>query len=430
MKYHCTHCSHDFELEEKDFRRCPKCFWTTSLIPFEERKNSAGAESSLPPSAKPALRTSVPVRKLFFVFLICTTLSILIVIFAKFSFQLPYSIQNIVKPKVKEPLVPGKKSGESLISFLNAEEKNRLLKPFQLTIPRKLTEDEEEILKKQVSIPQTLSEKPKLLAWSEGDFEKMLESEQKKRKVYLGWAYVRAVKKTFEKYVPSAMEAYEKGDYVLARDLFLTSLTFPIYRNDPRRHRAIALVILRPYINDIIGKVAVLNQYLMTQQLATEVNSLFQSYQTLFPVLELQEWDRASQLITELKRRVESFEHMPQTEQLSYGRSFGLLDPEIQMAIQTEAAPKPEAAVNLKTLMIDLNLKEQVVRQNRGDELLKAQKQYEEILSLLEEGNLEEARTKLGTIEAPPELVQDARTKIALIDQTSALQKTKQEKGQ
>ena len=134
-------------------------------------------------------------------------------------------------------------------------------------------------------------------------------------------------------------------------------------------------------------------------------------------------------MMAELKRQMVAFENRPPEESADYGPSFALLDPEIRTAIQIEAQPKPEAVVNLKTLTVDLNLKEKVVRQNRAEELLKVQKQYEEIFRLLETSDLEAARDRLKGIEFPPELFDDARAKIALIDQAFALQKAKENKG-
>ena len=431
MKYRCTHCSNAFELNERDFQRCPSCFWTTSLVPFEQAaETSEPVKASQTFSPKPPKSNFVNAKLIIFL-LTCAAIGTLIGIFVALKpslpkFSLPVSIPKTTKPDSKGG--SSKKSGASLISFLNAEEKARLAKLFQITIPRQLTEDEEEVLKKQVSVPKSVSDKPKISTWNKDDFEKMLEAEQKKRKVYLGWAYERAITKVFEKYYPSAAEAYEKGDSVLARELFIKSLTFPIYRNNVVRHRAVALVMLRPYINDVIGKIATINQYMTIQKSAATIDTIHQSYQELFSVLDLHEWEKASQMMADLKGRIDAFESQPAEGQVDYGAAFGLLDPEIRTAVQIETQPKPEAAANFKAMVVDLNLKEQIVRQNTADELLKVQKAYEEISRLIQEGDLEGARNGLREIQFPPELVEDARAKMALIDQAEALRKAKEEK--
>lgn len=347
----------------------------------------------------------------------------------QFSIKLPNwtGKQETSKPEA-EQIALEQKSTEATQALLTKEEQDELAKPFQITIPRQLSNDEEEILKKQVSFPASLAEKPKLRIWKKEEFEKMIASEQKGRRIRLGWWYVRSLTKTFEEYYPAAAKAFEEGDYVLARELFIKSLSFPTYQNDPKVHRAVALVMLRPYINDVIGKIALLNQYLLSQSLITEVHTLFTSYQALFSVLELQEWERALQLIREIKKQISDFESKPQNAQVNYPVAFAEIDPEIQAALQNEAAPKPEGAVSLKALSIDLDLKEKVVRQNTEEELLKVQRQYEEASHLLADGNWQAAREKLRAIEFPPELANEAKKKLALMDQANALREAKGKK--
>ena len=345
----------------------------------------------------------------------------------KIQFLLP--AWNAIVPKMLKPkdhaAVSKPKTLEDIKSLLTDKDRAELTQPLQLTIPRPLDEDEEAILKKQVSSPAQLVQKPKLSAWKKKDFEAMLENDQKKRKIYMGWAYNRSLVKTFDDNYPKAMEAFEHGDYILARDLFFKSLSFPVYRNEVQFHRAVALVILRPYVNDVIAKIATLNQYLLSQSLLIDVRSLSQSYEGLFAVLELHEWERAFQIIGELKKQIDALENRPQGAEVVYPPSFNALDAELQGAIRSEASPKPEGAVDLKALKIDLELKEKAVHQNTTEELLKIQKQCEEISRLLVEGNLEQALDRLRDIEYPAEVADQARKKIAFIEKAFALEQSK-----
>ncbi|MBI4358270.1 MAG: hypothetical protein HY584_03130, partial [Candidatus Omnitrophica bacterium] len=421
MRYRCTHCSHVFELREQEFQRCPNCFWTTSLAPFQaEGEQKTVTEVSKPPVSEPSSpKWNAKPFVTFIILMVAVGTSLFLWFKAgrpipKFAAQFPTEIPKAIWPKPDlSKVIPQPKPSKALDSFLTKEERTELSQSFQVTIPRKLSEDEEEILKKQVSFPANFAEKPKLEKWDKGDFEKMIKSEQDKRKIRLGWWYVRSLTKTFESHYAGAFDAYDAGNDELARALFIRTLSFPIYRNDVKFHRAVALVMLRPYINDVIGKIALINQYLLTQNLAAEVRALFESYEALFPVFELQEWDRALQLMEELKKKIEVFESRPQNTQVSYPPAFGLLDAEIQAAIQAEAAPKPEAAVNLKALQIDLGLKEKVVRQNTPGELVKIQKQYELAMQDLKEGDWLSARDSFRAIEHPPELAAEAKKKLA-----------------
>ena len=97
---------------------------------------------------------------------------------------------------------------------LSEEERTSLLSGFKIETPRPLTQDEEEVLKKRVSRPEQLTAKPVIKMWTEDDFSSLLQQEQKKRKITLGWVYVRSLKKTFEKnYLPGGTTGIKSGGY-------------------------------------------------------------------------------------------------------------------------------------------------------------------------------------------------------------------------
>lgn len=415
MKYQCTHCSHTFELSEREFQRCPNCFWTTSLV-AEQQETAPQKEPKVPqpPATHPA-RASIQFPIQLFVILMVLGLT-----GASFF---------VLKQKgyFKSKETPVKKiSAQEVSKALSESERTQLSRPFQITIPRQITEDEEKILKKQVSFPTKLAEKPAVVPWKKKDFENMLAAEQKSRKIQLGWGYEKSLINVFEKNYPAAVKAFDQGGYAQARIHFLDSLSFPIYKNNRQLHRAVVLVMLRPYINDVIGKIAILNQYLIGQNYLTEVSAIFSVYQALFPVIELQEWDKALTQLTQLKDQIKAFEQKPKDQSVPIPPSFGTLDQEIQNAIQIEAGPKPDAAINLKTLTVDLDLKEKIVRANTAGELANVQKEYQQALSLIEQGNWEEARDILRSIEFPPELVEDVRTKLEITEKMLTLNSNKQ----
>ncbi len=439
MKYRCSHCNHIFELQDREFHRCPNCFWTTSLVPVGRESGQVSIPNVISPvSQEPKIQKTIP-KKPIIVLVAVGLIGGLIFILFKTGVSIPnFSIHLPKFPTLSHKLESSKSElaqasqkkqpSKAARSLLTSEEHAQLVESFKVTIPRKLSEDEEEILKKQVSLPAKLAEKPKITVWKKEDFEKMIESEQQKRKILLGWLYVRSLTKTFEKYYPAAVQVFDKGNYAESRGLFIQSLLFPVYQNNPKIHRAVALVMLRPYINDVIGKIAILNQYLLTQNLSTEAHGIFESYQALFPVLELHEWDHALQMIAGLKTRITAFQNRPQDAKTDYPPAFGQIDTELQAAIQAEAGPKPEAAVNLRALIVDLDLKEKIARQNTAEELSKIQKQYEQAIEMLKQGNWQEARDVLLAIEYPSELVEEARKKLGLIEKMFALEEAKTKK--
>ncbi len=433
MKYRCTHCNHTFELSDHEFQRCPNCFWTTSLVNLEEESAQKEINASKPVTTdRSKTRSFFPIPIFFGIAVLgIAVIAVLISIqkgnFKNLKFKAPLlshlgKKQNMEPPGPSEEGSPVRKwSVDQVAKALTEAERTHLSRPFQITVPRQVTEDEEKILKKQVSFPAKLSEKPVIVPWKKEDFENLLSTEQKSRKIQLGWNYERSLNRIFEKNYQAAMKAFDQGDYRLTRTHFIDSLSFPVYRNNRQLYRAVVLVMLRPFINDVIGKIAILNQYLVGQNYLSEVNSIFSTYQALFPVLELQEWEKVLSMITELKDQVNAFEQKPKDQAVPPPASFAALDPEIQSAVQTEASPKPEAAINLKALTVDLDLKEKVVRSNTAEELTGIQKRYQQALLLIGEGNWEEARNILRSIEFPPELVEDVKTKLEIIDKILAL---------
>lgn len=438
MKYKCLHCNHVFELGEKDFQRCPNCFWTTSLA-AQGMKDRTEVESPLSSPAPAPAKISFPMKKwlvkgaaaLLGAGLLFAVLFFVVSnrerIWASWPKWLPlqasFSLPSLTAPKTASVPAPRPaKLSRDPKTILSPEEWGELTRVFQLTIPRPLTPDEEEILKKQVSLPGSLTKLPSLLMWTKDDFEQFLESEQKKRKIPIGFWYERQVKKTFRDHYLAAASAFKSGDYVQVRDELIRSLAFPVYQNNLERYRAVVLVMLRPFINDVLGKLAVLNQYLMNQTLASEAEAVYRAYQTLVPLLDLHEWEKAAPLISSLKQRAASFEGKTGQVPIPPSPALSTVDPEIRAAIERETTPPEGTAVNLRALSVDLDLKEKVVRENMPEALTKVQKEYEDALQLLRNEKWGEAREQLRAVEYPPELVQDAKKKIALVDKLLAAQ--------
>jgi len=160
MRYRCTHCSHVFELKEREFQRCPNCFWTTSLAPLEaEGEKKAASEVSEPSISKlPSPRFNAKPLFIFAVLVVAVGTALFLWFRAgkpvpKFAVRFPTGIPKTIWPKADVDKVTSKpKVSKALDLFLTKEERAELSQSFQVTIPRKLSEDEEEILKKQEKI--------------------------------------------------------------------------------------------------------------------------------------------------------------------------------------------------------------------------------------------------------------------------------------
>ena len=398
VKYRCSHCNHTFELEAKDFRRCPNCFWTTSLVELADEKEETSTAGTVSPPVsgqEVALRRwkwRPILRQLLFLIAVAGVIGILWFFFfgpAKVGDKMQQNFTAFIASKAvsKPQEIPGAPKTEIARGAelrLSEEERTSLLSGFKIETPRPLTQDEEEVLKKRVSRPEQLTAKPVIKMWTEDDFSSLLQQEQKKRKITLGWVYVRSLKKTFEKnYLPGG-EAFQAGNYELARDFFIRSLSFPVYQNDPRLYRAVVLVMLRPFINDVIGKAAVLNQYFLRQSSLGEVDAVSASYEALFGFLTSRDWSRALESVRELKNRIGRFESKPQEVFIQLPPTLGEIDPELQNAVRTEAAPKADAVMSWKAVLIDLGLKEEIVKQNLPESLKEVQAAFDTAVQLLE----------------------------------------------
>ena len=252
--------------------------------------------------------------------------------------------------------------------------------------------------------------------WSREDFRVLLRAEQAKRKIPLGGWYVRRLTKIFDEHYSAAGRLVSSGDYVLARESLLKSISFPVYQNDVKLYRAVVLVMLQPYINDVIGKISVLNQHLFNERLSTQAQAIFKAYQSLPAPLDLRDWDETLRSIKALREQVASFGKSAEGSSVEYPPAFAQVDADIQAVIQRTAVPNPEKAADFKTLLVDLDLKEKVAKQNTAEALAEVQKQYEQALHFIEEKKWQEAYNRLGEITFPSELVEEARRKAAIIE--------------
>ncbi len=450
-KFRCTHCQHVFELAAKDLQRCPNCFWTTSLISLNQEGESAqpSSQSFRQPASesthqKKKNSNSTWIRLVARVFVIGSILALLAgvcvwayprvgswvqsgkidsVLKSRSFASLPIFShkEKLVEPKQQEKTAGvQKKEKASNPTVLSGEDQALLAKPFPISGQPKLSSEEEQALQAKSDRVNLGSEKALLPFWGKQDFENLLQNEMKNRKIELGWGYERALVKTFERHYLPAKEAYDASNYELARTQLLESLNFPIYQNNPIRYRAIVLVMLRPFINDVIGKVAMLNQRLLAAQFVTEANAIFDEYDSLSQLLKSGAWVNAQEKIQHLKNRIQTFENKPAAESIGYPPSLSKIDLELQAAIRLESAPKLDALANWNPLLIDLDHKEKIVQRNLPDSLKKMTDLFAQAIALVESGQLEEARLKFRAVEFPSELVEEARKRVEILDRALA----------
>lgn len=427
MKYQCTHCNHVFESAETEVRHCPKCFWTTSVIPLSDKKADSAKVEVKEKLPKPATRSKGPLV-IFFILIVITAgigSYVFFIVFQPKRSGTNIKIESSLESASAKAKSLNKKSKEakeqSKLDFLTDEERKQLNARFELQIPRQLSADEEEILKKQVSFSSDLDSRPTLSMWGKEDFKNFLKAEQARKKIPLGGFYIRKLNKLFEERYLKAAELIKAGSYFEAREELLKALMFPVYQNDIKMHRAVALVMLRSYVNDILGKIVAINQYLYNQRLSTQAAGIYKNYQHLFSAIDLKDWDGALSSIKSLRAQAAAFENDARDNNVQYPPTLNSLDQELQAAVVKTTKPDAKKAIDLKGLLIDLDLKERVVKDNQPDSIAEAQKQYRKAFSMIETEDWQGALQKLAEIIFPPELAEDARNKMAIIQKITAV---------
>lgn len=437
MKFRCGHCNHVFILNNEDLRRCPKCFWTTALDPIldgdEGSKPQPVIKNKKPvsPAGKQDQTNWLPLLGMGALLLIVAGMIVAAGIFflprihpmeKLASIRLPSFLGLKTEKKPIEKRLPSSSTAPSNTAkpaaALTDEEKKELLIPFQISIPRILSKEEMEIIKKQVPSPAGLTTKPKMSFWSLEDFKKMLKTAQDQRKIPLGFFYVHAVNKVFESGYLKAAQFYEQGDYVQARNSLIEGLVLPVYQGDQLTNRAVALVMLRPYINDVLGKLSVIQGYFAYQQTADELRNIYKLYQDLLSALDLHDWGKSEDLIAQTLNQINQVNVVAQPARpMQYPPVFAQVDQEIQNAILREAGTgKPPAQVSdLTALKADLEAKAKVARENKEEALIAVQKQYEQAVDDIKQQNWQAAYDKLKEISYPEELVENVRKKMEIL---------------
>jgi len=300
---------------------------------------------------------------------------------------------------------------------LAPEEREILNRKVSLEAAPILTGPEREILRHRVVFrprpPQGIPTPP----WEEKQFDEFLEGEQLKYQVPLERSYRRKLKQLFrDHYVPAA-QAFEARDFLKARDEWIRSLRFPIYKNDVAKHRGVVLTMLRPFVNDTLSKIGAMNASLMGKELHANEEEIKSIYEGLQDLLAKDSWEEANAKVLELTKRLEAIEKPPrETTPSPLPQEIAFVDTDIQEVLLAQAAPAQPSLPDWGALREDLRAKEEVVQNHLPGGWETVRKQYEEARLLLQNRNWREAKELLQKIDSPEALAEDARAKIAIIE--------------
>ncbi len=420
-QYYCEHCGKKFDAPETIVQRCPSCFWTTSvhLVGEPDSPKKVDLTKDIKPPL-PKLKSPNISPKIF---KIITALVIIIaaVWVLKSIVQQTSGIVDNVKTRLSEEDKPKPDVQKTPVSEMPAEpvlsdaEAQILAREVKLEIPRPFGQDELQIFNQRVDFPfQT--EKPQLSKmWTQDDFEAFLVKQQKARGIYFSWGYERKLIQLFKEHYLKAGEALAKNDYETARYEFIQSLVFPVYSNNPLHHKAVALVMLQPYINDVLGKIHQLNMHLLMARVRNSMQPVETKYGTLFDLVKDNKIEEAFQLAESLERDIELTNNVAKQVQIDYPPEVAQIDSDIRRGIDIQDELLEPVSVKLTSVAADLRIKKKVLSQNLPASLRVIQEEYSKAIAAIRDKKWQEALLALEKVQFPPELADDARQKEAVI---------------
>jgi predicted nucleic acid-binding Zn-ribbon protein len=426
IRYACTHCGRKFEAEEKEILECPGCFWSTSV----KREDELTTEGAAPASA--AKRTSQPLSFKPLIRSALMTAGVLLAAAALFAWGIP-ALRKITKPKagsgISLPLPDALKNKKSSAPkntvpetapaayTLTAEDLNLLARRVQLTADRALLPEEEQVLKNKAGFRTGISEKLPSQPWNLENFKQMIEEQERFYQVPLPGSYKKKLYTLFNAKYAAADEPFKNGDLLQARNFWVEALAFPVYADNPQKHKGVALTMLRPFITDTLSKIGAVNGTLIERTIRGKEQAISTSYNALFQLLEQKNWAEASAAIAKLQQDLAAFS---QPGQLTgtvppYPEGIRQVDPDIQATLFELLKAPPPATADLGAMQRDIDAKKKVVDSFSAENFQAIQRSYDEALDLINQKKWQEAAVALKKIQSPLPLAQDAQEKVKIL---------------
>ncbi len=430
-KFVCTHCDHHFESEPAENLVCPNCYWSTSV---KKEQTSPSPEKVLPLPKKEAplvnpftLSGAEPERPwlwvggvLFILFLAGIAVWAVGHLRSQDKFLQKIKTENAKVIAANQPELA-----------LGPEERALLAEKVPVLPVSPLTEKESQVLAPRMPLRSRLPQGLSMPPWDSKQFEEFLKGIQVQYQLPLEWSYRRKLLQLFRNHYLTASAAFEAKEFLKARDEWIRSLAFPVYRNDLQKHRGVVLTMLRPYINDVLSKIGAMNIALRGGSAASGEQAIQAAYQALQELIAKESWDEANAKILEISKLLDRYEPSPSgVVPPPLPKETALVEPDIQEVLIAQTAPAPSAVPDLAVLRADLTEKEKVIQSRLPEALEAVQKRYDEAIALIKNGNVMEAKEILKKIEYPKALAQDARAKVRILDKITRPPVDSQEKSE
>ena len=415
-KFICMHCGNHFEGQPSDSVICPKCSWSTSVRKETETLKTS-AEFPRPEFSRSVTATSeTPVSRGLWAWAGGMILILLLAGISLFAFH-HLKKQNEILKKIesKNAQVIAAQAPELEIA---PEQREILDRAVSIPMEGPVTDQEKEILTPRFNFRSQGAQGIPTPPWNEKEFEAFLKAQQAQYRMTFEWSYHRKLAQLFKQHYLPATQAFEAKNPLKARDEWIRSLAFPVYENDIRKHRGVALTMLRPFINDTLAKIGSMNASLTGSGLYALEEKAKTSYDALADLLAKQSWEEANAKLLELKNQIAETEKLPPAANPPpLPKETALVDQDIREVLLAQVAPAQTSAPDWAALRAELAAKENVIQSHLPASLEAVSKQYESVLQLIKNKSWAEAKEELQRIEYPGELAQDAREKIKVLDQ-------------
>jgi hypothetical protein len=302
-RFVCDHCGKKFELETPAAKECPFCFWSSSVKREDELLPGKKSVSPSPKAAPFKLDLGIIFGNLKH--LLRPLLFLIILAAVGFSAYKAYKIftsassRNWKAFSIKPP--SDDKRPEKVVTdpveVLSAQEKETLSREVTIPVDRAPDPGEQTILSRAVPFQTGWVEKLPSAVWTVEQYQKMIADQEAFYKISFARSYRKKLEELFKAKYLAAADAFANGDVLAARNLWVESFAFPLYSDDLKKHRAVALTMLRPFINDTLLKVSAMNQSLLDRGKRSKEQVLGVEYHKLAGLVAQKKWPEALEVI-------------------------------------------------------------------------------------------------------------------------------------
>lgn len=433
IHYICTHCGRKFEAEEKDVLECPGCFWSTSV----KREEDAGSEILGGPSNASAPKASfslklpaIPWKPIAVgaagIIVLFVLIKLAVPVIGKIAQRSKTFEKTSASEKASAAEVKGKKNLASApaapgmnpeLAVLSPEDQAVLNRRVQINLDREVSEEEQKILSNRAAFKSGFSEKLPSQTWTIENFKEMIAQQEKFYQVTLPRSYKGKLEDLFkEKYI-SAADSFKAGNLILARNLWVESLAFPVYANNPEKHRGVVLTMMRPFINDTLSKIGAINSASVEKEVRAREQAVAEEYEKLFTLLETKAWEEALVSLGEFNRKLAALSNPASVSggPEPYSAGIGQVDRDIQYTLRELLTVRPPASSDLEPLRMDAARKKRVIEGLIPENMKAMQQKYDEAMDALARGDWAVSEKKFKEVELPADLYLDAQDKIQIL---------------